>query len=176
MALQAALEIRNVSMALFPAENSAGISRFSNAGVGFDAPILRKLTPCRRYARFLGRRPGAGLLRISDAVQEKLVHRDARSDNFDRNRKGSRFAALLVFREGRRIMETAGSDRRAAQGDFASEEMTLSMLCMSNSSSVRSEYAVSERERSKIRIKFGCKRGERSSDFTSRRAICAGLQ
>jgi DNA-binding CsgD family transcriptional regulator len=123
MALQAALEIHNVSMALFPAENSAGILLVSNPASDskLDSTKIDAMSPAHA---FLARRPGACVLRVSDAVQERPFIETPFYKNFVEP-EGSRFAALMVFREGVRIMGWLYLGRRAAQGDFTSGEMTL---------------------------------------------------
>ena len=123
VALREALRVHDASMALFPAEKSAGIFRVSNTvrdselnGTEIDAmSILQAL---------LVRDPGASVVRINDDFPEESRVESAFCENCLQS-ESSRFAALMIFRDTARILGWLCIKRQAAEGDFSSVEMSL---------------------------------------------------
>ncbi len=116
MALRTAMATHDLSMALFPAENSAGTLRVSNPlpDLKIHAAKIDSMSPVHAV---LARHSDACVLRISDDVTEGSLIETPFYKNF-MEPKGWRFAVSMIFRENVRTLGWLWLNRGAAQGDF----------------------------------------------------------
>ena len=149
-ASRAALNIHNVSMALFPAESSAATLRVSNP-IPDSRLNAAKGDVLAAVDAFLAKHPEACVLYVSNEVQEGSLIETAFNKYFLES-ESSRFAALMIFREFGRILGWLWLNRRAAQGDFRTEEMTLASALYVQFSVAAQRVCRFERERSANRV------------------------
>jgi DNA-binding CsgD family transcriptional regulator len=123
IALRSALMFHHSSMALLPAERFPGTLRVSNpvAHLKLYAAKIEAMAPV--YA-ILARNPNACVLRLSDEVSIESLTGTPFYKNFMKP-EGWWYSASMIFREGRRMLGRLCLSRRADQGDFTDEEMTL---------------------------------------------------
>ena len=122
-AAQAAFNCCNLTMVLFPAENSFGTLRSSNAvpDLKLYAAIIEATDPVHAV---LARYPKECVLRLSDDMPEASFIETAFYKNF-MEPEGLKYSASMIFRDDRRILGRLCLNRRADQGDFTDEEMKL---------------------------------------------------
>jgi DNA-binding CsgD family transcriptional regulator len=123
MALQAALEIEDVAMALYPAEKSAGILRVTNSvrDLQFDFTNPEATSVLQAL---LDQCSGVSVLRVPHDGTEGAVVESTFGKNVSQL-VSSRFACLMIFCDRARILGWLWLNRQATQPGFTSKDMAL---------------------------------------------------